>query len=103
MKLPLALTALVVSLAAPGVLSAQSAPAAYGGGGQTTQPAEGSPYTLNHAEFGVYGDYFRFAPASASTNYVGVGGRVGFNVHPNLAIEGEMSYDFARNYTTTYS
>ena len=24
---------------------------------------------------------------------------MGFNVHPNIALEGEMSYDFAKNYT----
>lgn len=101
MKLPIALTALAVSLAIPSLLSAQMAPAAYGAaGGQTTQPGESGRYTLNHAEFGVYADYFRLAPGS-STNYVGAGGRVAFNVQPNLALEGEMNYDFARNYTTT--
>lgn len=71
------------------------------GGGQTTNPGEQSPYTLNHAEASVFADYFRFAPGNTSSNFVGVGGRVGFNVQPNLALEGEMSYDFARNYTST--
>ncbi len=101
MKFPISVAALAVCFAAAPLLSAQARAAAYGAGGQTTQPGEGSPYTLNHAEFGVYADYFHFAPVSASTNYVGVGGRVGFNVQPFLAIEGEMNYDFARNYTTT--
>jgi hypothetical protein len=56
----------------------------------------------NHGEFGVYGDYFRLTPrgATGSTNFVGLGGRVGFNVHPNIALEAEMNYDFERNYTT---
>lgn len=56
----------------------------------------------NHGEFGVYGDYFRLTPrgATGSTNYLGLGGRVGFNVHPNIALEAEMNYDFERNYTT---
>jgi hypothetical protein len=56
----------------------------------------------NHGEFGVYGDLFRLTPrgASAPTNYIGLGGRAGFNVHPNVALEAEMNYDFERNYTT---
>ena len=57
---------------------------------------------LNHAEIGVYADYLRFEPVSPSTNYVGVGARAGFNVNPFMALEGEMSYDFARNFTVTY-
>lgn len=31
----------------------------------------------------------------------GVGGRVGFNIHPAEALEGEMSYDFERTTTQT--
>lgn len=56
----------------------------------------------NHGEFGVYGDYFRLTPrgAAGSTNFIGLGGRIGFNVHPNIALEAEMNYDFERNYTT---
>lgn len=67
-----------------------------------TQRAGESPYTYNHGEFTAFGDYFRFAPSGSSkaVNYVGLGGRVGFNVHPNVALEGEMSYDFERNYTS---
>lgn len=62
-----------------------------------------SPTTENHAEIGVYADYLRFAPGSATDNFVGVGGRIGVNIIPNLALEAEMNYDFARNYTSTYS
>jgi hypothetical protein len=51
----------------------------------------------------VYADYLRFTPGSATDNFVGVGGRIGVNIIPNLALEAEMSYDFARNYTSTYS
>jgi hypothetical protein len=56
---------------------------------------------LNHAEVGVYADYFRFSPGRSTSNFVGAGGRVAFNVQPNLALEGELNYDFARNFTTT--
>jgi hypothetical protein len=60
--------------------------------------------TYNHGEFTAYGDYFRFAPSGHSAvNFVGIGGRAGFNVHPNLAMEGEINYDFERNFTTITS
>lgn len=59
--------------------------------------------TGNHGEVGIYADYFRFSPKSFSDNYVGVGGRVSFNMNPNWALEAEMNYDFARNFTTTTS
>lgn len=58
----------------------------------------------DHGEVGVYADYFRFSPTSSvDLNYVGVGGRLGINIRPTVALEAEMSYDFARNYTTTYA
>jgi hypothetical protein len=97
------LTTTILSLAVPASMLAQASSSAYGSGGQSSQPAESNGrYTLNHAEIGVYGDYFRLAPANTTAhNYVGVGGRLGFNIQPNFGIEGEMNYDFARNYTTT--
>lgn len=96
MKRTIILAGFALCLAVP-----SSQALAAGGGGQTTGPGEPSPYTSNHAEAGVYADYFRFAPNKSSSNFVGVGGRIGFNVQPNLALEGEMNYDFARNYTST--
>lgn len=66
------------------------------------QTAESARYYLNHAEFGVYADYFRLAPSGSSQNYVGVGGRAAFSVNPAIALEGEMNYDFARDYTSTF-
>jgi len=53
----------------------------------------------NHGNFGVYFDYFRLQ--FAKLNMFGVGGRVGFNLHPAIALEGEMSYDFERSTTQT--
>jgi hypothetical protein len=103
MKRTIILAGLLFGLALPCTLRAQTAAAADGGGGQSASPAE-SPYTLNHAEIGAYADYFRFAPSGSTTsNFVGVGGRVGFNVNPWVAIEGEGNYDFARNYTSSYT
>ena len=34
---------------------------------------------------------------------MGVGGRLGINVHPNIALEGEMNYDLRRNFTNTFN
>jgi hypothetical protein len=100
MKRTIKLIGLVLAIALPCSLKAQSDQAAYGGGGQSA-PGE-SRYTLNHAEVGAYADYFRFAPANGtSANFVGVGGRLGFNVQPMFALEGEVNYDFARNFTTS--
>jgi hypothetical protein len=54
-----------------------------------------------HGEVGVYADYFRFSPGgSNATNFVGAGGRAAYRFHW-MAIEAEMNYDFARNFTTT--
>ena len=58
--------------------------------------------TYNHGEVGVFADYFRASQAEPAINFVGIGGRVGFNVHPNIALEAEMSYDFSRNFTSTF-
>jgi len=51
----------------------------------------------DHGEAGVFGEMFR--ASSSSLNLYGVGGRVGLNVHPNLALEAEGSYDFAQSNT----
>ena len=77
------IVALGLGLAAPGWAVAQS--------------------TENHGEVGVFADYFRFTPGSSTTNFVGVGGRLGINVHPNIMLEGEMNYDFQRNYTNAFN
>ena len=53
-----------------------------------------------HGEVGVYGDFTRLSPAG-NTNFVGLGGRLGFNVNDHLQFEGDIGYDFAKNFTTT--
>jgi len=77
------IVALGLVLVAPGLVVAQS--------------------TEDHGEVGAFADYFRFAPGSSTTNFVGVGGRLGINVHPSIALEGEMNYDFRRNFTNTFN
>ncbi len=42
-------------------------------------------------------------PYQPHIDFVGVGGRAGFNVRSNVDIEAEMAYDFKRNFTTTFS
>ena len=54
-------------------------------------------------EIGAFADYFRLAAPNPAINFVGAGGRLAFNVHPNIQLEAEMSYDFARNFTSTFS
>jgi hypothetical protein len=57
----------------------------------------------NHIEVGVFADYFNLSRTSPHINFVGIGGRAGFNVRSNVQIEAEMAYDFERNFTTTFS
>lgn len=57
----------------------------------------------DHAEVGVFAEYFRFSDPAPTRNFIGLGGRAAFNVHPSIQIEAEMGYDFERNYTTTFS
>jgi len=65
--------------------------------------AQSSPSSENHAEVGVFVDYFRLSATHPDINFIGLGGRVGFNVHPNIQLEAEMAYDFKRNFTSTFS
>lgn len=65
---------------------------------QAESPASVS---ADHGEAGIFADYLHYTPGAANINFVGLGGRVGVNVRPSLALEAEMSYDFAQNYTST--
>jgi len=57
----------------------------------------------DHVEVGVFADYFRLSDTTPQENFVGIGGRAAFNVHPSIQLEAEMAYDFQRSYTQTYS
>jgi hypothetical protein len=57
----------------------------------------------DHAEVGIFAEYLRFGDPGPDSNYIGLGGRAAFNVHPNVQLEAEMGYDFERNYTSTFS
>src|SRR5919201_1599261 len=56
-------------------------------------------FAQNHGEVGVFADYFKLE--AAGTNNLGVGGRLGINIHPMVQLEGEMAYDFSRGFSTT--
>ena len=82
------LAVLIFSLAVPSFLAAQST---------------SSDYTNNHVEIGAFADYFRLSRTTPNINFVGVGGRAGFNVHPNIQLEAEMSYDFERAFVSPFT
>lgn len=62
-------------------------------------PAASSDAT--HVSVGLFGDYLRYQPKGSAIGLLGVGARLGVNMSHNTAIEGEMDYDFAKNYTAT--
>jgi len=71
--------------------------------GVFTLPSLAGAQTYHHGEVGAFADYFRLDRTSPDINFVGIGGRASFNVHPNVALEAEMAYDFKRNFTSTFS
>jgi hypothetical protein len=85
MKRIIGLVMLVLCFAAPSLM----AQAVSGGG--------------DHVELGVFADYFKLSRTTPDINFIGLGGRAGFNVSPHVQIEAEMSYDFKRNFSSTFS
>ena len=57
----------------------------------------------DHAEVGIFANYYRFTDPGPTSNFLGLGGRAAFGVAPKVQIEGEMAYDFERNYTSKFS
>lgn len=59
-------------------------------------------FAQDHGEVGAFADFTRLGTAgNGHLNYLGLGARLSFNVHPNLALEAEGSYDPNRSYTNT--
>lgn len=90
MKLTSILAGLAI-LIVPACLAAQS---------NSTYPPSPSSQAWDHGEIAAFVDYYRFTQYSPTTNFVGVGGLVGFNANPHVAFEAEMTYDFAQNFTS---
>jgi len=57
----------------------------------------------DHVNIGIFAEYFNLSRTSPHTNFVGLGGRAGFNVHPNVQLEAEMGYDFERAFVSTFT
>jgi len=57
----------------------------------------------DHGEIGGFGEYLRLERTDPSRNLVGLGGRAAFNLRPSIQLEAEMSYDFKRSFTNTFS
>lgn len=87
MKRLVLLTVLGITLTIPSFMFAQAAGSVGGG---------------DHIQAGVFANYFRL-DRSPTANFAGLGARLGLNVHPNIALEGEMAYDFERNYTNVFT
>jgi len=62
-----------------------------------------STSSADHIEVGAFADYFNLSRTAPHINFVGVGGRLSVNVQRYVQLEAEMSYDFERNFTSTYS
>ncbi len=54
-----------------------------------------------HVQIGIFADYFR--QDQTSTNFGGLGGRVGFRAFHNIKLEAETSYDFDQAITETFT
>ena len=54
-----------------------------------------------HIQVGIYGDYFHLN--QTTTNFAGIGARVGTGIFPHVKIEGEMAYDFDQVITENFT
>ena len=64
----------------------------------------GSPYTLYaqaRVEAGLLFDYLSIS--QTNTNNFGLGGRLGYRIHRNLMMEGELAYGYGVNFQEAYS
>jgi hypothetical protein len=53
----------------------------------------------NHGEIGAFFDFNRLAHTNG--NWYGAGGRIAFNVHPNVQFEAEGAYDWNKNFSSS--
>src|SRR5919201_6909356 len=57
-------------------------------------------FAQNHGEIGVFADLTRLKHTN-STNFWGLGGRIGFNASENVQFEAQMAYDFEQSFTNS--
>jgi hypothetical protein len=56
-----------------------------------------------HFQAGAFAEYFRLARQGTTINFVGGGGRFGFNLGSRAQLEIEMAGDFARNFSSPFT
>ena len=56
---------------------------------------------FDHGQIGAFADYFRLS--RTSTNFAGVGARVGLNANRYLSFEAEAAYDFDQAFTQNFT
>ena len=73
-------------------------------------PAAQAQDSENHAEIGIFGDYFRLGSTrgpslagTGATSFGGVGARLSINVSRRWQIEPEMNYDFAASFSEGFT
>jgi hypothetical protein len=54
----------------------------------------------NRVEAGLFLDYFNIS--QTNTKNFGLGGRLGFRIHRNLLVEGELAFDYGINFEEAY-
>ncbi|HZR58303.1 MAG TPA: hypothetical protein VFA74_15620 [Terriglobales bacterium] len=59
-----------------------------------------SLFAQKRVEVGAFVDYLNVS--QTNTNNFGLGGRVGYRVHHNVMIEGELAYDYGINFDEVY-
>jgi hypothetical protein len=55
----------------------------------------------DHAEVGIFADYFHLH--ATDSNFAGIGGRLSVKVVPHVQLEGEMAYDFDQTFTESFT
>src|SRR5437879_2411156 len=58
-------------------------------------------HAQNHAEVGVFANYFRLH--QPESNFGGLGGRAAVNATSNVQFEAEMAYDFEQVFTEGFT
>jgi len=73
-------------------------------------PAARAQDSQNHAEIGIFGDYFRMGETrgpslagTSATSFGGVGARLSINLSRRWQIEPEMNYDFAASFSEDFT
>jgi hypothetical protein len=56
----------------------------------------------DHVEVWAFAESFRFSQTKPASNFIGLGGRIAFNMRPSVQLEAEMAYDFQRSFANEF-